>query len=86
MRAEADSRGPAGGDAARDGRLSGRELALLQLLARGYALGQVARLRGAAREDVLRDLQRAAQVLGAATVPDAVREAKRRGLDRKSVV
>ena len=73
--AEADA-----GSAAQHERLSGRELALLQVLARGYALGQASRLFGAEEGDVVRDLRRAGRALGASTLPAAIAEARRRGL------
>ena len=61
-------------------RLTGRELLALQLLARGYAVRQVAALRGQPETDVFVALRSASASLGAATVPEAIAEAKRRGL------
>ena len=61
-------------------RLTGRELRLLQLLARGYSPDQLAALHGGAPLETLWDLQRVLTILGAPTVRDAVAEVRRRGL------
>ena len=61
-----------------DTRCVARELLVLQLAARGYTLGQIARLTGEADGGgVVALLRRAAEALGAA---DAIAAAKRRGL------
>ena len=69
-----------GSAAANDNRLGGRELVLLQLLARGYAPHQVAALRGEDEAAILADLRRALAALAAATVREALAAARRRGL------
>jgi DNA-binding CsgD family transcriptional regulator len=60
--------------------MGGRVLLLLQLLARGYSLGQVAALLRENDAALHADLERARAVLGAPTVAAAIAEAKRLGL------
>lgn len=77
--------GDGGGSGRRDprgprGALSGRDLLILQLLARGYTGDQLARLYGADALELLWDSQRVLTVLGAPTVRDGVAEARRLGL------
>ena len=57
--------------------LTGRELLLLQLLARGYSLAQCARLAGATGTGALADVKRAAPKLGVHDTAAAVSEAHR---------
>ena len=60
--------------------LDGAALLALQLHARGYAPAQIAALTERHAVDVVQDLLRAARLLGVGTVPEAVDEARRRGL------
>jgi DNA-binding CsgD family transcriptional regulator len=62
------------------GRLSGRELVVLQLLSRGYTTDQVAALRDEDAGDALTDLHGALVSLGVATVTEAIAHARARGL------
>ena len=61
-------------------RLTGPELAALQLVARGYSVDQVAGLRGCEIITVLWDLQRALTALRVRTVRQAIAAVRRRGL------
>ena len=56
------------------------EALVLQLVARGYSLRQIAALADADAAEVLRTLRRAAETLGATSVHEAIDEARRRGL------
>ena len=60
--------------------LTGRELVILQLLARGYSLGQCAQLTGASGTETLAAAQNAARKLDVPDIALAVFEAHRRGL------
>ncbi len=60
--------------------LSGRQLLVLQLLARGYTPGQIAALAGLAVPDVLAALEATYAALGAHDWCGAVAEERRRAL------
>ena len=60
--------------------LTGRELLVLQLQARGYTPGQIAVLTEATVPDVLAALEAASAALGVRDWRAAVGEARRRGL------
>ena len=72
----ADERAP---DDPRD-RLTSKELAVLQLAARGYTPVQIAALLEVRVAEAVGHLRRAAAALGVDTAPAAVAEAQRRGL------
>ena len=62
------------------GGLTGGQLVLLQLLARGYGPKQVAALRGEEEGAALGNLQGALEILDVATVEEALTTALERGL------
>ena len=64
----------------RDGALQGRELLVLQLVARGYDLEQIGRLRGVSMAEVMWDVEQGVTKLGAVTLDGAVEAARRRRL------
>lgn len=80
-RVEAGAREDGGADCQRErAQLLPRELLVLYLAARGYSPAQVARMVEQPPVGAATLLALAAAHLGAADVPGAVREAKRRGL------
>ena len=70
---------PARSDA-RDSGLTGRELLVVQLLARGYSSGQIATLLHVTASVVEAHERAARAALGAATAADALDATRRRGL------
>ena len=62
--------------------LDGAALLALQLASRGYTPAQIARLTGRGEPEVavLASLAGAVRVLGVLTLPEAINEARRRGL------
>jgi hypothetical protein len=64
----------------RTARIRGRGLVILQILSRGYSIGYVAQLRTESLGELVASLRDTLDALGAETVSDGVREARRRGL------